>query len=76
MDVKVALAFSLPIALGIAAMGSGVGLGRAIASAMEALGRQPEASTKILIQMVTGAAFIEAITIYVLVYAFIYGGKL
>ncbi len=42
---------------------------------MDAIGRQPEASTKVLIAMATGAAFIEAITIYVLVFAFIFGGK-
>jgi len=76
MDVKAALALALPIGLGLAALGSGLGLGRAVASAMEATGRQPEASTKIMIGMVTGCAFIEALTIYVLVFAFNLVGKL
>jgi F-type H+-transporting ATPase subunit c len=75
MDFKMALAFSLPISLGLAALGSAIGLGRAVGSAMDAIGRQPEAYTKVLIAMVTGLAFIEAITIYVLVFAFIFGGK-
>jgi len=76
MDYKMALAFSLPFAVGLAALGSAVGLGRAVASAMEATGRQPEASTKIMVAMVTGCAFIEALTIYALVFAFVLSGKL
>ena len=70
MDYKVALAFALPLGLGIAAFGSAIALGRAVAAAMDATGRQPEASTKILINMATGCAFIEALTIYALVFAF------
>ena len=76
MDYKVALAFALPIGLGLAAFGSAMSLGRAVSSAMEATGRQPEASTKILMNMATGCAFIEALTIYVLVFAFVLAGKL
>ena len=72
MDYKVALALAIPLGLGIIAFGSALALGRAVSSAMEATGRQPEASTKILINMATGCAFIEAITIYVLVFAFMY----
>jgi len=76
MDYKMALAFSLPFAVGLAALGSGVGLGRAVASAMDATGRQPEAFTKILIAMAAGCAFIEALTIYALVFAFVLAGKI
>lgn len=73
MEYNVALALSVPVALGLVGLGCGLGLGKAVSSAMEATGRQPEASTKILINMATGCAFIEAIAIYVLVFAFIYG---
>jgi F-type H+-transporting ATPase subunit c len=76
MDFKTALALGLPLGLGLAALGSGLGLGRAVSSAMDAVARQPEASTKILIYMTIGCAFIEAITIYVLVYAFVQSGKI
>lgn len=76
MDYKAMLALALPIGLGIAAFGSAVGLGKAVASAMDATGRQPEASMKILINMATGCAFIEAITIYALVFVFVMAGKL
>lgn len=76
MDEKTMLAFAIPIGLGIAAVGSALALGKAVSSAMEATGRQPEASTKILINMATGCAFIEALTIYALVFAFVLSGKL
>ncbi len=76
MDYKAVLAFALPIGLAIAAFGSAIGLAKAVAAAMDATGRQPEASTKILINMATGCAFIEAITIYVLVFVFVCAGKI
>jgi F-type H+-transporting ATPase subunit c len=67
---------ALPLALGIAALGSGLGLGRAVGGAMEAMGRQPEAIGRIQTAMIIGAAFIEALTIYVFVSMFIFlGGK-
>jgi F-type H+-transporting ATPase subunit c len=67
MDPKTSVGFLLPLAVGIAAIGSGLGLGRAVGSAMEAMGRQPEAAGKIQTGMIIGAAFIEALTIYALV---------
>lgn len=76
MDYKTALALALPLAVAIAAFGSALGLSKAVSSAMEATGRQPEASTKILIAMATGCAFIEALTIYALVFAFALAGKI
>jgi len=76
MDVRVALGFGLPLGLGIAALGTALALGKAVAAAMEAMGRQPEASTKILINMVLGCALIEAVVIYVLVFCFTLSGKL
>jgi len=76
MDSKVALSLALPIALGIAAFGSAIALGKAVAAAMEATGRQPEAAIKILINMATGCAFIEALTIYALVFVFNLIGKI
>ncbi len=71
MDVTTALGIAYPIGLGIAALGAGLGLGRAVGSAMEAMGRQPEAIGKIQIAMIIGAAFIEALAIYALVSPFI-----
>ena len=76
MDYKAVLALAMPLGLGIAAFGSALALGRAVAAAMDATGRQPEAATKILINMATGCAFIEALTIYALVFSFTLAGKL
>ncbi|MFA6079199.1 MAG: ATP synthase F0 subunit C [Candidatus Omnitrophota bacterium] len=76
MDYKVALALTLPIGLALAAVGSAIGLGKAVSSAMDATARQPEAATKILINMATGCAFIEALTIYALVFVFGLAGKI
>ncbi len=75
MEAKVALDLGVTIALGVAAFASAIGLAVAVASAMNAMGRQPEASNKIMTSMIIGCAFIEAITIYVLVFAFMYAGK-
>ena len=71
MSIGTALALSAPLAVGLAALGSGIGLGRAVGSAMDAIGRQPEASGKILTNMIIGAALIEALTIYALIVFFV-----
>ncbi len=76
MDSKVLLSLALPLSLGLAAFGSALALGRAVAAAMDATARQPEAANKILVNMVTGCAFIEALTIYALVFAFLLSGKI
>lgn len=76
MEFSTALSFSLPIGLALAAVGSGLGLGRAVGSAMDAMGRQPEAAGKIQVGMIIGAALIEALTIYSLVGFFILSGKI
>jgi len=70
------LAIFLPLSLGIAAFGSALGLGKAVASAMEATARQPEASTKILVNMLLGCALIEALTIYAFVIVMLNMGKM
>jgi len=76
MEAGVALGFAVPIGLGIAALGCGLGIGRAVDSAMQAMARQPEASGKIQIGMIIGAAFIEALTIYAFVTSLILMGKI
>ena len=76
MDYQAMLGLALPLGVGIAAVGSGLGLGRAVGSAMDAIGRQPEASGKIQVAMIIGAALIEALTIYALVTMFVLQGKI
>ena len=76
MDYQSMLAWAAPIAVGLAAIGSGLGIGRAVGSAMEAIGRQPEAAAKIQTAMIIGAAFIEALTIYVFIVFILVSGKI
>ncbi|MFA6428992.1 MAG: ATP synthase F0 subunit C [Patescibacteria group bacterium] len=45
-------------------------IGRIVAKAMESIGRNPEASDKLFVPMLLGAAFAEAIAIYALVVVF------
>lgn len=71
MDAQTAISIAYPLGVGLAAIGSGLGLGRAVSSAMEAIGRQPEASGKIQTAMIIGCAFIEALTIYALISVFL-----
>jgi F-type H+-transporting ATPase subunit c len=62
------------VAAGLAmlgAIGPGIGLGIGFAKAMEALGRNPEASGTIFVPYILGLALTEAIGIYCLVVALI-----
>ena len=76
MDYRTMLALTVPLALGLAAVASAFGLGRAVSAAMEAISRQPEAGGQIQTAMIIGCALIEALTIYVLVIAFVLQGKI
>lgn len=58
------------VAIGLGALGPGVGLGLIGYSALQSIGRNPEASGKILVPMLLIAALTEAVAIYALVVAF------
>ena len=58
------------LAIGLGAIGPGLGIGFIGAKAMESIGRNPEATGKILVPMLLASAFAEAIAIYALVIAF------
>jgi F-type H+-transporting ATPase subunit c len=58
------------LAIGLGAIGPGIGIGMIGAKAMEAIGRNPEAANKVLVPMLIVSAFAEAIAIYALVIAF------
>ncbi len=64
----VALAKALAIA--IATIGPGLGQGMAAAKAMDAIARQPEAAGDIRTSLILSLAFMEALTIYGLLIAF------
>ncbi len=70
------LSITLPLGVCVTALGSAIGLGLAVASAMKAVSRQPEAAGKIQIMLVVSCAFIEALTIYAVVVVFILQSKM
>jgi len=55
---------SVCLLLGVAAGMCGIGMGIAIANAMTAISRQPEAAQKIQLNMMIGLAFIESLVLY------------
>lgn len=57
-------------AIAIGGIGPAIAIGLIGAKAMEAIGRNPEASGKILPAMLIGMALAEAIAIYALILAF------
>jgi F-type H+-transporting ATPase subunit c len=52
--------------VGLAALGAALGVGLIGMKASEAVGRNPDASTKILVQSILAIAFAEAIVFYAL----------
>jgi F-type H+-transporting ATPase subunit c len=64
------------LAIGLGAIGPGIGVGLVGSKAMEAMGRNPEASGTVFLPMIIGMAFAEAIAIYGLVIAFLLFGKI
>ena len=52
--------------VGLAAMGAAIGVGMIGMSASSAVGRNPGASTKVLVQSILSIAFAEAIVFYTL----------
>ena len=57
------------IIIAIGALGPGLGIGLIGAKAVEAIGRNPEASGKIMVNMLIAMAFAESIAIYCLIFA-------
>jgi len=55
------------VAMAIGAVGPALAMGRAIAQALDALARQPEAERSITRTLFIGLAMIESLAIYVLV---------
>ncbi len=62
--------FLAHLSLAIAAVGCGLGQGKAVAAACEGIARNPQAAGEIRTTMIIGLALIEALVIYALVAAF------
>lgn len=59
------------LAIGLGLIGPGIGIGILGASAMSALGRNPEARGAIQVNMILAIAFAEALGIYALIIAIV-----
>lgn len=71
MDTEAARMIGSGIAMGMGAIGPGIGVGLAVKGALEAMGRNPEATGEIRTTMILGAALAEAVAIYAFVMAII-----
>jgi len=70
------LGLALGFGLAIAAFGGALGQSNAIAKAVDAVARQPEAGARIQGMMIIGLALIETLVIYMLLICFMWGAKI
>ncbi len=70
MDIESVKLLAMALAVGLGMIGPAIGIGLVVARAIEAMGRNPEASGKIQATMFLGIAFTEALAIFAVVIAF------
>ncbi len=71
MELEVAKTLGMAIVVGLGVIGPGIGLGILVGRALEAIGRNPEATGKITSNMFIGIAVTDALAIFALVVGFI-----
>ncbi len=71
MNADSVKAIAMAIAAAVGVFGPAIGIGLLVSKALEAIGRNPEASSKIQSTMILGIVFVEALAIFALVVAFI-----
>lgn len=71
MDVDAAKIIGFALAVGLGVIGPGIGIGILVSKALEAIGRNPEASGTVQTTMFIGIVFTEALAIFALVVGFI-----
>lgn len=69
MELEAAKVIAAGIAIGLGAIGPGIGEGILASKAMEAMGRNPEVSNDIFSKMIIAMAITESTAIYALVIA-------
>lgn len=67
--IEIVSVLGAALAVGLGAIGPGLGEGRAVAAAMDAIARQPEAAGTLTRTLFVGLAMIETMAIYCLVIA-------
>ncbi len=76
MDANAARLIGAALAIGLGAIGPGIGIGIVANGALQAMGRNPEASGQLQTTMFIGIAFTEALGIFGLVISFLIGFKI
>jgi F-type H+-transporting ATPase subunit c len=71
MDAEAAKLLGAGIAMGVGALGPGIGLGMLLGKAYESIARQPEVSGDIRVNMFIGIGVTEAVALYAFVVALI-----
>lgn len=71
MDSEGLKLLAAALAIGLGAIGPGIGIGLIGGRALEAMGRNPEAESSIRTTMILAIAFAEAVAIYALVISLI-----
>jgi len=71
MELEAMKVLSMAIVVAVGVFGSALGIGLLVSRALEAIGRNPEASSKITTTMFIGIVFTEALAIFALVVGFI-----
>ncbi|MBI4837106.1 MAG: ATP synthase F0 subunit C [Candidatus Portnoybacteria bacterium] len=71
MEAEATKLLAAAIAIAVGAIGPGLGIGLIGSKAVEAIGRNPEATSKVQTAMILAIVFAEAIAIYALVVALI-----
>jgi F-type H+-transporting ATPase subunit c len=71
MDINSARLIGMAIAAGLGVLGPGIGIGLIGGRAMDAIGRNPDASGKIVSNMILAIVFTEALGILAIVVSFI-----
>ena len=71
MDPAAIKAIGSALAIGLGAIGPGIGIGLIGLGALQAIGRNPETESKVRTTMILAIAFAEAVAIYALVISLI-----
>ena len=75
-QASVAIAIAAGFAVAIATFGAALGQGRVGATAMESIGRNPNAADKLFLPLLLSLALLEALGLYGFVIAFLLQGKI
>lgn len=71
MDIEAAKNIGMAIVVSVGVLGPAIGIGSLVGKALEAIGRNPEALSKITTNMFIGIVFVESLAIFAIVVGFV-----